>query len=218
MNCSKRAAFSLVLFSTLGCSSLSQGLDRKCVRESLKTPTRWGGNERIEIDLRDKPMSALSGTVEGPGEGTLSTLVQAYRRKPSGPLHVAPYQENELPTAACMTGSNGFFSFSLPPGVYELRMSQNAGGDVTSVLITVKHGSYRSESHGCDARGHVAFPRSMRQLGALVPRTWGPAKAQCQCEPPASVCSMQWYEHPASVCRTAGARRCFLLLNWSQFL
>jgi len=145
MNRAKRVAFSLVLFFALVGSSLAQEQSRNCARESLKTPTRWGGNERIEIDLRDKPMSTVWGTVEGPGEGTLSTLVQVFRRRTSDPLYPPPGQENELPVKACWTGTAGSFAFSLPAGEYELRMSQNVGIDVTSVLIRVKHGSYRSE-------------------------------------------------------------------------
>jgi hypothetical protein len=145
MNYSKRIVFSLLLFSALVSSVLGQAQSRDCVRESRKTPTRWGGNERIEIDLRDKPVSAVRGTVEGPGDGTYSTLVQAFRRKPPDPLDTPASQENELPIAACKTRSRGSFSFSLHPGEYELRMSQNQGTDVTSVFITVKHGSYTSE-------------------------------------------------------------------------
>jgi hypothetical protein len=44
-----------------------------------------------------------------------------------------------------MTGDDGAFTFSLPPGEYELRMSQNPGVDVTSVIVTVERGAHRSE-------------------------------------------------------------------------
>ncbi|MGD0737248.1 MAG: hypothetical protein ABR976_19110 [Terracidiphilus sp.] len=145
MNRAKRVAFSLILFFALVSSSLSHGESRKCAKEPVTTPTSWGGNIRVEIDLRDKPMSNVRGIVEGPGDGTYTTLVQAFRRRPQDPLYIPANQEHELPVAACRTGTSGFFSFTLPSGEYELRMSQNPGVDVTSVLIVVEHGSSRSE-------------------------------------------------------------------------
>jgi hypothetical protein len=127
MNWLKRIAFGLMLFF------------------GVTTKTRWGGNQRIVIDLRDKPVQTVRGIVEGPGIGSLNTLVQVFRRQPSDVLPPAHDQENELPVAACVTGDDGVFTFSLPPGEYELRMSQNGGVDVTSVLVVVKQGSHSSK-------------------------------------------------------------------------
>jgi hypothetical protein len=145
MTWSTRIPFSLVLYFALTSLVLGHAQSRNCKPVPLTTETRWGGNERIEIDLRDKPVRKVEGNVLGPGEGTLSTLVQVFLRQPSDPLYQPPSQERRMPVAACVTGTDGSFDFSLPPGEYELLMSQNVGVDVTSVLITVRHGHYRSE-------------------------------------------------------------------------
>jgi len=140
-----RIPFSLILYFALTNLAVCQAQSRNCKRVPLTTETRWGGNERIEIDLRDKPVRKVEGNVLGPGEGTLSTLVQVFLRQPSDPLYQPPSKERRLPVAACVTGTDGSFVFSLPPGEYELLMSQNGGVDVTSVFITVRHGHYASE-------------------------------------------------------------------------
>lgn len=138
-----RIAFGFVLFSAL--ESSGQGKSRHCTKVPIATETRWGGNQRIEIDLRDKPVRTVRGNVEGPGEGTLSTLVQVFPRQPSDPLYRPADQENQRPVAACVTGDDGLFAFSLPPGEYELRLSQNKGIDVTSVFVKVEKSSHSSE-------------------------------------------------------------------------
>jgi hypothetical protein len=97
------------------------------------------------IDLRDKPVRTVRGNVEGPGEGALSTLVQVFPRQASDPLYRLADQDNERPVAACVTGDDGFFAFSLASGEYELRMSQNEGIDVTSVFVKVERSSHNSE-------------------------------------------------------------------------
>jgi hypothetical protein len=145
MNGVKRIAFGFVLLSGLTSLMLGQGQSRHCSEEPVTTKTRWGGNERVVMDLRDKSLRIVSGTVQGPGVGSLNTLVQVFQRKPSDPLYKASDQENGLPVAACVTGSDGTFTFSLPPGEYELRMSQNLGVDVTSVLVAVKQGWHSSK-------------------------------------------------------------------------
>jgi hypothetical protein len=145
MNGVKRIAFGLVLFSGFASLMLGQGESRHCTEEPVTTKTRWGGNERVVIDLRDRPVRMVRGTVQGPGVGTLDTLVQVFHRKPSDPLYRASDQEDVLPVAACVTGNDGVFAFSLPAGEYELRMSQNKGVDVTSVFVTVKQGCHSSK-------------------------------------------------------------------------
>jgi hypothetical protein len=141
----KRISISLVPYFALTTLMLCRAQSHGCKGVPLTTETRWGGNERIEIDLRDKPVRKVEGDVLGPGEGTMSTLVQVFRRQPSDPLYQPPSQDRRLPIAACMTGTDGSFDFSLSPGEYELLMSQNGGVDVTSVFITVRRGHYRSK-------------------------------------------------------------------------
>ena len=138
-----RFAYSVGLFTYLASSVCCQS--HSCKKVPLTTDTRWGGNQIIEIDLRDSPMRTVRGTVEGPGEGTFSTLVQVFARMPADPLYRAPGQNHARPVAACDTGEDGSFAFSLSPGEYELRMSQNGGIDVTSVFVKVNRHSHSSE-------------------------------------------------------------------------
>ena len=140
----KHTALSACFFFGLTSVMLGQSPSRPCTEESVTTETRWGGNERIVIDLRDQPTRTVKGVVRGPGEGSLETLVQVFPREHSDPLCRPSDQENAVPAAACVTGDDGFFAFSLPSGEYELRMSQNKGVDVTSVIVTVKHGCHRA--------------------------------------------------------------------------
>lgn len=144
MNRATRIAFGFVTLCALTGLMLGQEVrSQHCTEEPVTTKTRWGGNESVVIDLRDKPVRMVSGTVRGPGIGSLSTLVQVFPRKPSDPIYRASDQ-NESPVTACLTGDDGAFAFLLPPGEYELRMSQNVGVDVTSVFVTVRRGARRS--------------------------------------------------------------------------
>ena len=138
-----RTAYCFGLFSIL--ASLAYCQSHSCKKVPLSTETRWGGNQIIEIDLRDSPVRTVRGNVEGPGEGTLSTLIQVFVRRASDPLYAAPGQRNARPVAACVTGGDGSFAFSLSPGEYELRMSQNGGVDVTHVFVKVDRNSHSSE-------------------------------------------------------------------------
>jgi hypothetical protein len=146
MNAMKRIVFSFVLFSALPGMIVSQAQSRHCTEEPVTTMTHWGGNERIEIDMRDKPVRIVSGIVLWPGdEPSNESLVQVFQRKPSDPLYKPSDKERDVPVAACVTGTDGVFAFSLPSGEYELRVSLNKGIDVTSVFVTVKHGWHRSK-------------------------------------------------------------------------
>lgn len=144
MNAVKRVALSVFLVSVLTTLMFGQSLSHHCKPELVTTMTRWGGNMRIVIDLRGKPVRTVRGTVLGPGEVSLETLVQVFRRESSDPPGQVSNHEKDQPAAACLTGDDGGFAFSLPPGEYELRMSQNSGVDVTSVYVTVKRGFHWS--------------------------------------------------------------------------
>jgi hypothetical protein len=139
-----RNFFCLFVCFVFGSLTLGHAQSRDCKVMPLTTETRWGGNEKIEIDLRDKPVRTVRGTVVWPDGETVSALVQVYLRKPSDGHYQTRYEDARLPVAACETGDDGAFAFSLAPGEYELRMSQNGGVDVTSVFLTVKHGWHRS--------------------------------------------------------------------------
>jgi hypothetical protein len=139
-----RKSFCLVVFIVFGSLTFGRAQSRNCKEVPLTTETRWGGNEQVEIDLRDKPVRTVRGTVARPDGETVSALVQVFLRKPSDARYQTRYEDARLPVAACVTGHDGAFAFSLPPGEYELRMSVGAGVDVTSVFVTVKRGWHMS--------------------------------------------------------------------------
>lgn len=133
-------SFCLLVFLTLAGLTLGHAQSGGCKEVPLTTVTRWGGNETITIDMQDKPVRKVRGIAVFPGGDTSNTLVQVFLRKPSDARYQTQYDDARLPAAACVTSNDGAFAFSLPPGEYELRMSQGAGVDVTSVLVTVKRG------------------------------------------------------------------------------
>lgn len=146
MSRSVRRAFGLVFCFAVTGVALGHSQKYHCKTVPLATETRWGGNELVEVDLRDKPVQRVRGVVNGPGEGTTSNLVQVYLRQPSDPLYQPHDRESRLPVAACVTGDDGRFDFSLPSGEYELRVSQNGGINVTSVFVIVKRRCHNSET------------------------------------------------------------------------
>jgi hypothetical protein len=142
----KGTALGVFILTTLPGLALSQAKSRHCTQLPPTTATRWGGNQRVVIDLRNKPVRTVEGIVTGPGEGTFKTLIQVFPRVPSSTRKQTSGQEDGPPIATCETAEDGAFAFSLPPGEYELLMSQDKGVDATSVLVTVKHGSHVSKT------------------------------------------------------------------------
>lgn len=71
MNLVKHTAFSVFVLFALTNLLLGQRRSRHCTTEPVTTATRWGGNERILIDLRDKPVRTVRGIFLEPGEGSL---------------------------------------------------------------------------------------------------------------------------------------------------
>jgi hypothetical protein len=133
------AALSIV--TALACSNRCNA---GCKRVPLSTETRYGGNQLIQIDLRDEPIARPTGIVmltEAPVGGA---LLQVFRRKHDDPLWVPRDQQKTSAIAACITRPDGVFSFSLDPGEYEIRASLNGGMDVTSTFLIVKSGWRRS--------------------------------------------------------------------------
>lgn len=132
----------LISLICLALASVSSA--QSCKRVPLKTPTRWGGNEAIEIDYRDDPVGNTNGNVTFGTEPASEVLLQIYRRNHADPLYHPPGREDPLPIAACVTGKEGTFRFDLPNGEYELRASMGPGTDVTHVYFVVRHGLHRS--------------------------------------------------------------------------
>ena len=146
MRMSGRIVISTLYFTVSAAVAIGQARSHHCTKEPTTTTTRWGGNERIEVDMRDEPVDSVTGIVLWPGDTPLGdSLVQAFPRKPSDPLYTPLEGEHGVAVAACVTGADGLFAFSLSSGEYELRASLNKGIDVTSVFITVKRGSRQTK-------------------------------------------------------------------------
>jgi hypothetical protein len=122
-----------------------QKLETSCLPAPITSQTMWGGNEIIQVDLREHPMQKLRGLTLWPGdEPAYGVLLQVFKRGHTDPLYIPREQDTREPMAVCMTDTEGDFSFSLPPGEYELRASLNRGVDVTSVFVIVERGLHRS--------------------------------------------------------------------------
>jgi hypothetical protein len=124
-----------------------------CKPVPLSTPTRWGGNETVVIDLSDHPSGSPRGEVvfeTDPVEGAPviepveGALVQVFKQSLAGRSDKHEVRKNDHAITACLTRSDGKFSFDLAPGEYQIRASLNSGVDVTSVLIVVQSGMRHS--------------------------------------------------------------------------
>jgi len=123
-------------------STYAQAKSHLCSPVSLTMPTRWGGNELIQIDMWDKPIRSPHGFVSqgwGENEPATNTLLQVFERNPFDPL-TQPDHDKMVPILACVTDASGASVFSLPDGEYEIRASMNPGINVSSVFIRVHHG------------------------------------------------------------------------------
>ena len=142
----KRARLMAFFLFPLPCMGQTVPSHNSCTPEPITTLTRWGGNELVEIDMREHPVRAPHGGVaigwpEHPADGV---LLQVFKRSPSDPPYSKQDQATHPPVAACVTGADGTFSFTLPQGEYELRASMGKGMNVTLVFLTVKRGWHSS--------------------------------------------------------------------------
>lgn len=129
-----------LLILALSCMAHAAPSQPSCSPVPTTTQTRFGGNMTIEIDI-SRPVRKLRGVVEWPGVQPASgVLLQVFTRNHSDPHFTPRDRETAPPIAACVTGADGAFFFSLPEGEYELRASLDQVTDVTSVFVTVKHG------------------------------------------------------------------------------
>jgi len=133
--------FSLFLLA-LPCLGQAAPSHNSCTPGPITTLTRWGGNELVEIDMREEPVRTAHGGVAigWPKQPADGVLLQVFKRRPSDPPFSKQDQAANPPVAACVTGADGAFSFTLPQGEYELRASMGKGMNVTLVFLTVKRG------------------------------------------------------------------------------
>ncbi|MGP8252737.1 MAG: hypothetical protein ACLQHF_11935 [Terracidiphilus sp.] len=125
-------------------TSFAQQVNSTCTPVDVSAPTKWGGNQTVEVDLRNHPVRVPRGIVMLAGKPAGGALLQVFTWNPSDTLAIHYNQQRVSAVAACITGPDGLFSFALAPGEYELRTSLGPGIDVTSVLISAKSGWHRS--------------------------------------------------------------------------
>ena len=102
--------------------------------------TVWGGNEWVVIQ-ESKVVSTVNGIVVTDLESLepwSNVLVEVFDhpevRLKSGPSD----RKSQKRITGCKTDGTGLFSFTLPPGKYELRLSYS-NANVTSLLVKVSH-------------------------------------------------------------------------------
>ncbi len=99
--------------------------------------TRWGGNEQVVID-ESKPLKTIRGKVVQDLESLTpwkDVLVEIYDHPE---VHLQDFNSRKVTQrriVGCRTNDTGIFSFHLPRGRYEVRISCCSGVNVTSVLV-----------------------------------------------------------------------------------
>jgi len=117
-------------------------------KDCAPTPqqTLWGGNERIVIVQR-RALKRLQGrvvTTLDSNEGWNGVLVEVFDHPE---VNVQPYglrRETQKRITGCKTDATGQFSFEVPPGHYELRLSYGSGINVSSILARVSRSPFAS--------------------------------------------------------------------------
>src|SRR5271163_1400218 len=110
-----------------------------CHNASADETTRSGGNIFI-VEVEKAPRRTIAGTVSiGGDSGPLENALVEIFDNPNYLLdesngHKNPKQKR---IAACVTGKDGKFCFSLPDGKYELRASLSVGINVTHIYVVV---------------------------------------------------------------------------------
>jgi len=121
---------------------VSYGTLGQCVPTSTLT-TYWG-SENVVIEP-SRPVQSMRGivTADRPLEGV---LVEIYDHPEVVRSDDSPGRSGQKRLAACVTTKNGRFSFSLPQGKYELRLSKPVEWNATSVLVEVRKSGGSRES------------------------------------------------------------------------
>jgi hypothetical protein len=132
-----KALLASIIFISLLASN-PQG-NCRCVPATDDDTTRWGGNEYI-IVKEEKVYRYLSGTVNFQNDDPVSdALVEVYTHPEYLLLEYsegAKKKKKQRRIAACVTGEDGKFCFGfLPPGKYEMRVSQGSGINVTHIYV-----------------------------------------------------------------------------------
>lgn len=126
---------SALMFAQIGSVSAEHC---RCSSAKKDDTNRWGGNEMIVVVTKNsrRQIEGSVKTFSRPMEGALVEVFNNpdYLLKESTLNH----PPNQRRIAACVTGTTGGFFFRhLPSGNYELRVSRDAGMNVTHVYIVV---------------------------------------------------------------------------------
>jgi hypothetical protein len=108
--------------------------------------TMWGGNDNVVMQVR-KPMRQANGTVlqdYQTGKPWPGILVEVYNHPEVVLEDSGRNRTGQTRILGCVTDQRGRFRFKLKAGDYELRASNGARWNVTSVVIRVRKGQFIS--------------------------------------------------------------------------
>ena len=108
--------------------------------------TKWGGKDNLVMQV-GKPMRQASGSVledYRTGKPWAGVLVEVYNHPEVVLQDSSRSRSGQTRIIGCITDRRGRFAFKLKAGDYELRASNGAGWNVTSVVIRVRKGQFIS--------------------------------------------------------------------------
>ena len=108
--------------------------------------TKWGGNDNVIMQVHT-PMRQASGTVlqdYQTGKPWPGVLVEVYDHPEVVLQDAGRNRTGQTRILGCVTDQRGRFAFKLKAGDYELRASNGAGWNVTSVVVRVRKGQFIS--------------------------------------------------------------------------
>ena len=108
--------------------------------------TKWGGKDDVVMQV-GKPMRQANGSVledYRTGKPWPGVLVEVYNHPEVVLRDSARNRTGQTRIIGCVTDRRGRFRFKLKDGDYELRASNGAGWNVTSVVIRVRKGRFIS--------------------------------------------------------------------------
>ena len=104
--------------------------------------TKWGGNDDVIMEVRN-PMGQVRGTALQDfrtGKPWPGVLVEVYNHPEVVERDSSRNRTGQTRIIGCVTDQRGSFAFKLKAGDYELRASNGARWNVTSVVIRVRKG------------------------------------------------------------------------------
>jgi hypothetical protein len=106
--------------------------------------TQWGGNDNVVMQVHES-LGQARGTVlqdYRTGKPWPGVLVEVYNHPEVVLRDASRNRSGQTRILGCVTDQRGRFTFKLKTGDYELRASNGAGWNVTSVVIRVRKGVF----------------------------------------------------------------------------